>query len=102
MSSESRHSRATKERALEGQADTHAPQRTQDASSMKTPSSRGRFAPVGQAARQLRQPMHLRASHHTRWVKAMPSGLWHHRQARGQPLKKTVERRTRPSCVVPR
>jgi hypothetical protein len=57
------------------------------------------MAPSGHAAKQSPQCRHRSTEYITDGRKLWLSGLWHHQQASGHPLKKTVVLIPGPSCV---
>src|SRR5512138_3396464 len=55
------------------------------------------MAPCGQRVRQVWHLVQRSAQYISSGRRCWPSGLWHQRQRRGQPLKKTVVRKPGPS-----
>ena len=60
--------------------------------------SRAAGAPCGQTVAQAPQEMQRVSKTSTSGANDWLSGLWHHRQRAGQPLRKTVVRMPGPSC----
>jgi hypothetical protein len=85
--------------AVEGQASVHFRQPVHCCRPMEMPFFPELRAFSGHASMQLRHPMH-RVPTQCTWIEGeMLSGLWHHTQDSGQPLKKTVLLMPGPSSV---
>ena len=64
------------------------------------PSGVSAIAPSGQASTQAAQPMHLALLYSLCGLSDQLSGLWHHTQRSGHPLKKRVVRMPGPSWMA--
>jgi hypothetical protein len=84
-------------RAPCGQAETHAPQFAHRSRHAETVFSVKARAPFGQLAAQRPHLAQAFAKNSSSGARLWDSGLLHQVQARGQPLKKTVERTPGPS-----
>ena len=84
-----------------GHVAAHAPQAMHFERS-KTRSGEHRCAPCGQVAAHAPQPMHRAATKRISGSARCVSGLWHHAQRSGQPLRKTTVRIPGPSCTEKR
>ena len=86
-------------RALEGQLSTQRPQSVQIERSRLYTSPILTTAPFGQTRSQMPHPTHRLEKNMSCGLKLWDSGLLHHGQCSGQPLRKTVVRRPGPSLV---
>ena len=89
-------------RAPQGHSSTQVPHVVQRVTTGTNRPFSSTSASLGQTVRQVPQRSQRSGWIRTSGASAWLSGLWHHQQRSGQPLRKTVVRMPGPSCTANR